>query len=210
MIARSRFIGLWLLLAVTGIFLGFRSMPSVPVARPLAEFPVSLGEWRMVSQDTFGGDVLAILRPSDYLSRRYESADGRRIRLYVGYHDGGSESGEIHSPRHCLPGTGWQQLSADRLALAQPRGTINLARAVYQRGETRELFFYWFQVRGETLADEYRLKLAGISGALAHGRKDASFIRISVPFTGDEQQAAADGISFIRAVYPQLCRFLPS
>jgi len=153
---------------------------------------------------------MSILKPTDYLSRRYEAANGGKVTLYIGYHDGGPQSGEIHSPRHCLPGAGWQQLSATRTVLVQPHDAIHLARAVYQKGQSRELFFYWFQVRGESIADEYRLKLAGITGALVHGRKDAGFIRVSVPFEADEQEAAATGASFIRELYPLLREFIPS
>jgi EpsI family protein len=210
MIARYRFILFHLLLVATWLFLTLRSSLAVPAARPLVEFPVAFQGWRMVAQERFDAEVMSVLKPTDYLSRRYEAANGGKVTLYIGYHDGGPRSGEIHSPRHCLPGAGWQQLSTSRTVLGQPHGAIHLARAVYQKGQSKELFFYWFQVRGESIADEYRLKLASITGALAHGRKDASFIRVSVPFEADEQEAAATGVSFIRELYPLLREFIPS
>ncbi len=210
MIARYRFILFNLLIVGTWLFLTLRSSQAVPVARPLVEFPVAFQQWRMISQERFDPDVMNVLKPTDYLSRRYEGANGKRVSLYIGYHDGGTQSGEIHSPRHCLPGAGWQQLSTTRTVLVQPEGSIHLARAVYQKGQSKELFIYWFQVRGESIADEYRLKLAGITGSLAHGRKDASFIRVSVPFEADEQEAAVTGTSFITDLYPLLREFIPS
>lgn len=209
MTARYRFILVYLLVVLTWSFLAFRTSQAMPVARPLAEFPVSCQEWRMVAQDQFGSDVLSVLKPTDYLSRRYEAADGRKISLYIGYHDGGRQSGEIHSPRHCLPGVGWQQLSSFKTVLSDQAPPIHLTQAVYQKGDSKELFFYWFQVRGKTISNEYGLKLASIAGALAHGRKDAGFIRISVPFEADEQEAAAAGTRFIRDVYPLIHEFLP-
>lgn len=209
MITRYRFILVYLLVAMTWSFLTFRTSQAMPVARPLAEFPVSCQEWRMVAQDQFGSDVLNVLKPTDYLSRRYQAANGRKISLYIGYHDGGRQSGEIHSPRHCLPGVGWQQLSSSKIVMLDQERPIHLARTVYQKGDSKELFLYWFQVRGKTISDEYSLKLASISGSLIHGRKDAGFIRISVPFEADEHEAAATGIKFIRDVYPLIREFLP-
>lgn len=209
MIARYRFILFYLLIGGAWLFLTLRTSQAVPVARPFDEFPIAFQQWQMVSQERFDPDVMNVLKPTDYLSRRYEGANGKRVSLYIGYHDGGTQSGEIHSPRHCLPGAGWQKLSTVRTELVQPEGSINLARAVYQKGQNKELFIYWFQVRGESIADEYRLKLAGITGSLAHGRKDASFIRVSVPFEVDEQEAAVTGTNFIADLYPLLREFIP-
>ena len=164
----------------------------------------------MTAQERFTEDILSVLKPTDYLSRRYEGSTVGRVGFYIGYHDGGKESGEIHSPKNCLPGSGWQQLSSERMDLKEPLGTINLVKAVYQKGSSRELFLYWFQMRDKTIADEYVLKLAGISSSVVHGRKDAAFIRVSVPFEVDEQEAAATGIRFIRDVYPLIREFLPA
>ena len=207
---RFRFILFYLLVLLTWVCTYLPSRASVAGIRPLADFPVSYREWRMTSQGSFSKEILAALKPTDYLSRRYENGTGSRIGLYIGYHDGGKNSGEIHSPKNCLPGSGWQQLSSQRMLLNEPLGTINLVKAVYRKAESRELFLYWFQVRDTSLADEYSLKLAGITGSILHGRKDAAFIRVSVPFETDEAEAAAAGIRFIRDIYPLIRDFIPA
>ena len=94
--------------------------------------------------------------------------------------------------------------------LTELPGTINLVKTVYQKGGNRELFLYWFQVRDKTLSNEYSLKLAGITGSIIHGRKDASFIRISVPFEENEHEAETAGVRFIRDIYPLIREFLPA
>lgn len=208
--ARFRFILFYFLLLLTWSFLHIYSRSAVPVAKPLSGFPAVCREWRMTSQASFSEDVLDVLKPTDYLSRSYEGASVRRIGFYIGYHDGGKESGEIHSPKHCLPGSGWQQLSAAKMELSEPLGKISLVKAVYQKGERRELFMYWFQVQDKTLSDEYSLKLAGIASSILYGRKDAAFIRISVPFEVDEHEAVATGVRFIRDVYPLIREFIPA
>jgi EpsI family protein len=209
MIARSRFILFYLLLILTWSCTHLTSRTAVPVVKPLAQFPAVYHEWRMISQERFSEDILSVLKPTDYLSRSYEGPRVSRIGLYIGYHDGGKESGEIHSPKNCLPGNGWQQVSNERMHLNTQLNKISLIKAVYQKGDTRELFLYWFQVQDKTLSNEYSLKLAGISNSIIHGRKDAAFIRISVPFEVDEHEAEAAGVSFIQDFYPLIREFLP-
>jgi len=210
MIKRSRFILFYLLLLLTWACINLTSSAAVPVIKPLSQFPAVYQEWRMISQERFSEVILSVLKPTDYLSRSYEGPRARRIGLYIGYHDGGKESGEIHSPKNCLPGSGWQQVSTERMHLSTPPGKISLIKAVYQKGESRELFLYWFQVQDKTLSDEYSLKLAGITNSIIHGRKDAAFIRISVPFEVDEHEAAAAGVRFIQDFYPLIREFLPA
>lgn len=210
MISRFRFILFYLLLLLTWSCTRLSTSAAVPVAKPLSEFPAVCREWRMTSQSRFSEDIIAVLKPTEYLSRGYEDARGKRIGLYIGYHDGGKNSGEIHSPKNCLPGNGWQQVSAERLQLKEPLGTISLVKSVYRKGERKELFLYWFQMQGKTLTNEYSLKLAGITGSIIHGRKDAAFIRVSIPFEVDEHEAATAGIRFIRDVYPLIRGFIPT
>jgi EpsI family protein len=207
---RYRFILFYSLVLLVWVYLHFHSKYAVPVAKPLSDFPTICHEWHMTSQTNFSEDILNVLKATDYLSRSYEGVSARRIGLYIGYHDGGKESGEIHSPKHCLPGSGWQKLSSERMDLNEPLGKINLIKAVYQKNERKELFLYWFQVQDKTLSDEYSLKLAGITSSIIHGRKDAAFIRISVPFEVDEHEATATGVRFIQDVYPLIREFIPS
>lgn len=206
---RFRFVIFVVLLLATWLLLRDSAGRAVPPIRPLSVFPVFICDWKLVAQEFFDAPVLQVLKPTDYLSRRYQSADGSTVHLYVGYHDGGSDSGEIHSPRHCLPGTGWYQMHRSLVTIPTLGGDIHAVRSIYQKGEARELFYYWYQVRGDTLDNEFALKLSAITGALLHGRRDAGFVRVSIPLVVDEANADAAVVSFIRSIYPELCRFLP-
>lgn len=86
---------------------------------------------------------------------------------------------------------------------------VNLVQAVYQKGDRRELFLYWFQVQDKTISDEYSLKIAEITNSIINRRRDASFIRISIPFESDEQGAVATGERFVKDFMPALREFLP-
>lgn len=210
MIARPRFICVWLLLATTWGVLRLRAPDPIPPVRHLADVPPACREWRMVSQTRFNAALLSVLKPTDYLYRKYARPEGESVDVYVGYHDGGEDGGQVHSPRHCLPGNGWQEEKSGRIDLRLPAGTVRLTRSVYRRGEERELFLYWYQAEGRSYADVYSLKLAELTNALLLGRRDTAFIRVSLPLGHDERGAEAAGVGFVRGFYPIIRDFLPS
>lgn len=209
MIATPRFVIVYLLLIGAMLFINLHSDLPVTVKRPLSGFPVQVASWRMASQSEFSAAVLGVLKPTDYLYRQYKSGDGRMVTLYIGYHGGGKESGGIHSPKHCLPGSGWFELSTIKRTMNQAGARINMVQSLYQKGESKELFLYWFQVRDKTMNDEYSLKMSEITGSMLYRRRDSSFIRVSVPFEHNEQLALELGERFIHDFFPVIQEFLP-
>ncbi len=209
MIGKWRFIIVYILLALVGLYINLHADVTVPTNKPFSEFPVQAGSWRMTGQSEFSADVLNVLKPTDYIARQYEGG-GSRVGLYIGYHGGGKESGGIHSPKHCLPGSGWYEVSTRRDTLDVGTERINLVRAIYQKGESKEMFLYWFQVRDHSLSDEYSLKAAEIANSFLYRRRDSTFVRISVPFETDEAKARAVGEQFIRDFHPVIRAFLPA
>ncbi len=205
----KRYYILYALFILTALYIYLHKDISVPVNKPFSAFPVSLGDWRMSGESFMTEDVLAVLKPTDYLSRTYESSKGARVTLYLGYHGGGKDGGEIHSPKHCLPGSGWNENQSRKASMDTPSGSINFVNSLYQKAENKELFLYWFQVKGKTVDNEYSLKLAEILNSMLYRRRDAAFIRISVPFSDNEQKAQAAGEQFIRDFYPVITSFLP-
>ena len=210
MIGKGFFVSVYALLIAAGLYLQTHADLAVPMKQPLERFPSAVSQWRMAGEAQLSAEVQSVLKASDVLMRRYVNAQGESVNLYIGYHDGGKSSGEIHSPKHCLPGSGWFEVSSARTQFPAAGERLNLVRAVYQKGDSRELFFYWFQVRGKSLSEEYSLKAAEIANSVLYRRRDASFIRVSVPFQGDEQKAAAIGESFVSEFLPAIRAFLPA
>ena len=207
---RFRFIVLYVLLAIMAAYMSFHRDLVVPLVKSFGEFPPAHAGWRMAGQSSLSDNVIKVLMPSDYLSRRYVGEDGAIVDMYLSFFDGGPNSGGIHSPKHCMPGSGWFELSSERKALDLAGETVKLVRAVYAMGEQRELIYYWFDVRGKTMTDEYSLKLAVITGSMFHNRRDQSFIRISVR-GGDNVEAAQKRLEeFLRDFYPLIREYLPS
>ena len=205
----SRFIVVYVLLGLTGIFIYTHENQSIPVNEPLSKIAKNFGEWTMVKQSRFDPQVLERLKPSDYLYRVYSDTNGNNATLYIGYHDGGPESGPIHSPKHCLPGSGWLELSEEKQVFETPDKQLPVVQAVYQNNEQKELFVYFFQVKGKILVNEYTLKFAEIINSILYNRRDSAFVRISVQNKDNPVEAADIAQRFLTQVYPHISSVLP-
>lgn len=211
MIKPFRFIIVYALIIVVGLYINLHADVAVPMNRPFSEFPRTLGNWKLVAETSFSENVLNVLKPTDYLSREYVSTvDGSRVHLYIGYHNGSKEAGGIHSPKHCLPGSGWYEVVSGKFPVELQGHTAQVVRAVYQKAEQKTLFLYWFQMKGKILNNEYALKLGEITNSLRYGRRDEAFIRISVPFATSQEQTEELARRFTREFKPVIDSFLPS
>ena len=110
----SRFVTVAILFLAAAAYIYLHSDINVPTNRALTNFPAQLGSWKMSGESFMSDAVLATLKPTDYLSRTYVNNSGDHVTLYVGYHGGGEDVGEIHSPKHCLPGSGWFEVNSDK------------------------------------------------------------------------------------------------
>lgn len=205
----GKFVVVFVLLTVVALYINLHKDLEVPMNKTFDQFPKVVSGWRMTQEYVITEDIQKVLKATDTLTRRYESADGKTVDLYIGYHGGGKDSGEIHSPKHCLPGSGWFEVSARKRILDVSGTKVNLVQAVYKKGDSRQMFLYWFQVQDRTISNEYSLKIAEITNSILKRRRDASFIRVSLPFETDEQGTTAAGERFISDFMPAMRQFLP-
>lgn len=204
-----RFYLLYLILGLAALYVYTRSEAAVPTNKPLDLFPQRAGNWTMVGQVRFDERTLEVLKPTDYLSRSYQDSDGNRVSLYLGYHNGGPDSGPIHSPKQCLPGSGWNRLHDTVHTINVAGKQVPYVGAVYQKDTQKQLFLYWFQVREQILTNEYALKLAMVKNSMLANRRDSAFIRLSLLVSGTEDEAIEVGERFISAFYPAIEASLP-
>ena len=204
-----RFIVLYILLGLVALYVYTRSEAAVPVNQSLSLFPQQMGDWTMTGQARFDERVLAVLLPTDYLSRSYENSRGEKLSLYIGYHDGGPNSGPIHSPKQCLPGSGWNRLDDEARQLNVHGQQMDYVSSLYQKDTQKQLFLYWFHVRDQFLTNEYALKFAMAKNSFLSNRRDSSFIRLSVMVTDGEDEARMIGENFIQAFLPAIQESLP-
>ena len=110
----------------------------------------------------------------------------------------------IHSPLHCLPGTGWEPVDVATVPLRD--GSVR--RVTMQKNLDRVVVFYWYQLQGRVVASEVRSKVYGLFERVRSGRSEAALVRIVVPIAGDANDAAAQGLSFAGALLPRLTPLL--
>lgn len=206
----SRFVVIYGLFLFAAGYMNLHRETAQPLSQPLSQFPSEVGGWRSIHQEFFSQALLSVLRPSDYLSRRYLGPAGKTVDLYIGYHDGAQGSGPIHSPKNCLPGNGWFEINSHPMEIDIGGDHIHLTQALYRQEDRQELFVYWFMVRGRTLSTEIGLKMAEIVNSVRNGQRGASFVRLNLAAGDNPAEAASIAESFLKQAYPVIHAFLLS
>ena len=125
------------LIAQGATYYGLSRPEPVRASRKLAEFPAALGGWRSAGDDRVEIDIGA----DDYLTRDYARPDSGSASLFVAYFKSQRMGQTPHSPKNCLPGTGWVWTVSDtvRIAIAGRAAPIEVNRYVVSRGEQKAL-----------------------------------------------------------------------
>lgn len=182
-------------------------------ARPLAEFPKALGEWRAVGEYPIESEVQAVLKASDTLNRSYAKPDSPvAANLFVAFFRSQASGVAPHSPKNCLPGAGYAPLSSGMVQVPIPATgeTIEVNRYVVARGESKTLVLYWYQTPKRVVASEYAAKFWLAVDSVRYRRSDTSLVRVIVPI-GPVPQEEADrmSVAFVQALLPELNKQLP-
>jgi EpsI family protein len=200
------------LLGATLLYLQFfTAAERVLPRKPLASFPVVLDGWRSVESVILEDDVLDILKPSDYLVRRYIDSNGKTASLYIGYWESQRKGAQMHSPKNCLPGGGWEPIEATRTRIPVLGGdrSIEVNRYLLQKGADTMIVLYWFQSQGRATSSELDVKIDLAKNAMFHHRTDGAIVRVSGPVYRDARATDDSLVKFVQAVYSSLGDFLP-
>lgn len=149
---------------------------------------------------------------TSYMYRNFGPDSASDLSVYVGFYDMQTRGKTIHSPKNCLPGSGWEALESREIMLDTPIGRIPVNRYVIANKNRRALVYYWYQGRGRVSANEYRVKWELIRDAAVRRRTDEALVRIVVPAgerdPGAElERLAADAASQMAAA---VSRVLPN
>lgn len=160
----------------------------------LAVFPMERNGWKGVRQQRLDPLIEQVLAADEYLLADYTAADGRApVNLFITYYSKTTGGPGIHSPEVCIPGGGWEisrWQQAQVFIAAVPPFTVN--RATIQKGDRKQLVYYWFEQRGRRLTSEYTAKFYAIWDSFAHSRTDGALMRVVTPLERGEPEAAAD------------------
>lgn len=208
---------LWIVLALllgTTAFLRARSRAeNLPPRSELDTFPLQIGEWQG-KQIFISDDIRKILGDGDFMQRVYRrSPEEPYIELFIAFFPTQRTGSTIHSPKNCLPGSGWVPVESLRVPLKNPEGKrISVNRYVIQKGNNRQLVMYWYQSHDRVVANEYWAKAYMVADAIRLNRTDGALVRFISPLMSDETpQHGQERIeSFVESVLPVLPEYIPN
>lgn len=182
--------------------------PHIPRA-PLRTLADTVANWKSQELPLEDRTVQAV-GVTDYINRLYVDQEHSTIQLYVGYYASQRTGDTIHSPKNCLPGAGWDPVYSGYATISGPEGwNIVVNEYVIQRGQNKQLVFYWYQGRGRVVASEYWGKLWLVVDALSRDRTDDALVRLSTSMDDDDRKARARLVNFTLPLFPRLDDLIP-
>ena len=178
---------------------------------PLAQMPLTLGAWQFAQEGVIDQESLDVLKADDILNRVYRSG-AQGAYLFVAAFRSQRNGKAPHSPKNCLPGSGWTPLNSGEIAIdTGTAGPITVNRYVVAHGDERSLVLYWYQSRDRVVANEYKAKFWVVADAIQFNRTDTALVRVVVPIQNrDEDAAARSAVDFVKSFYGTLREYLPA
>jgi EpsI family protein len=105
----------------------------------------------------------------------------------MGYFDKQKEGSQVHSPKNCYPGSGWNIFEESKIR--SPWGDDMLKSMVVSDGMSNRLVYYWFQTPEKIMCDVLDLKIHLTKNAVMRKTQEVVFVRIST--TADDNVGAA-------------------
>ncbi|MGE3510986.1 MAG: exosortase C-terminal domain/associated protein EpsI [Vicinamibacterales bacterium] len=175
-----------------------------PELLPVFEPPLQLGAWKGGEAEPISAETRAALRADHIVNRTYQDPRGRLVGLYIASYARQRPGISIHSPLHCLPGTGWRVLTDDVMETGAAGGG-RVRQLVAVRDRERILVLYWYAIHGRMVASDALSRLYLLHDAVRWRRNGAALVRLVVPMSDENpRRAARDGLAFMRALTPFL------
>ena len=200
---RSRALFIVALLVATTVFTSTRTTPAPPPAT-LASLPSTVGAWRGVDAPPLDAETKRVLAADAYVARTYDASGAEPIDLYIAYYARQRPTVSIHSPLHCLPGTGWEPLAVSTVDLTRGAAPVRARRLLVRKNLDRAIVLYWYAIQGRVVANEIASRLWLLRDSLVSGRSDAALVRVSTPVRASTDDADRDALAFARALLPSV------
>jgi EpsI family protein len=175
-----------------------------------SSLPLQSGDWN--GQEYFFSDETnQVLKADTYAFRKYISSDGKELWLFVAYFKSQKYGSQIHSPKNCLPGSGWKIMSRKKILIkTDTSADLRVNKLLISDKLSTEVMYYWFQTRSGIITSELGLKLDLVFNSLKKAPTDAAFIRINLPLNQlSEKETQLVLEDFLKVFYPKIKEILP-
>ncbi len=142
------------------------------------------------------------LLADSYLLRTYRKP-GIQADLFIAFYAQQRAGETMHSPKHCLPGAGWEIWNYATTEIPVKGRFVTVNNYSISRNSDRMLVLYWYQSPGRIIASEYRGKFLLLRDAILHNATAGSIVRIIVP---DQPGALSEARALAAELIPQLQR----
>lgn len=181
--------------------LSARRVPE-PLVEPLDQIATHIGGWIAAGDHTLPAPTVHALAPTAYLSRTYHKRD-MQLELFIAYYSQQRAGESMHSPKHCLPGAGWEIWKHGSAAVPVRGSEFTVNRYSIQNSGQRMLMYYWYQSKTRIVASEYLGKVLLARDTILSGHTAGSIVRIMIP---DTPAADAEGLGFASRLIPEVER----
>jgi EpsI family protein len=185
-----------------------------PNPPPLSAFPQRVGAWQSIQDAPLEPEVLDVLKADDTLNRVYAKPGvNAPAYFFIAFFKTQRTGSTPHSPKNCLPGSGWEPIEKPGLVSIDVPGRstpLVANRYVVARGDDKSVTIYWYQSHDRVIASEFAAKFWLIADAIRYRRSDTALVKVVIPVTeGSAQTATDEGVQFVRAAYPAVAAQLP-
>ena len=173
-----------------------------PLAVPLDQIDSKIGAWTAAGDQTLPAPTLHALAAASYLVRTYRK-DQSQLDLFIAFYAQQRAGESMHSPKHCLPGAGWEIWKHDSAFIPVHGRQVQINKYSIQNAGARMLMFYWYQSKTRIVASEYLGKILLAEDTILSGHTAGSIVRIMLP---DTPASSADGLTFATRLIPEVER----
>ena len=182
-----------------------------PLARPLAQLPMTLGDWHGEDVE-LSPDTVRVAAADACLRRDYRNPQGLPVSLYIAYY-GNVKDRVPHGPTVCYPYQGWHEGHNEMIALptdvpAFPQ--LAVRKLVYEKADARVAVLYWYAANGQQQADTTWQRFdSAFRDLLGHGGAYVFQVMVTAPVTGSSESAFASLERFLRANFGAIAKHFP-
>ncbi|MCU1239231.1 MAG: hypothetical protein JWP63_7198 [Candidatus Solibacter sp.] len=187
---------------------------NLPPVSPLMTFPNNISGWEMYKDVKIEQETLDILKADDTLNRVYVNPQKTsEAYLFVAFFKTQRYGQAPHSPKNCLPGSGFEPIESGPITVSVPDRAepIVVNRYLTARGDEKSVTLYWYQSHSRIIAGEFSAKFWLIADSVRYHRSDSSLVKVVVPVRNNDADAATRlAIEFVQAIFAPISRQLPS
>lgn len=142
--------------------------------------PLSEGDWSGQERE-LSKEETEILRANRTFSATYRTPTSTEIDLFIAYFTSQKYGSSIHSPRNCLPGSGWIISSIKKSPWTLENRSFIINKMIIQREGQRFMVYYWYVTRNGEIDSEMGLKFDLVKNSLMGKATDGALIRVTAP-----------------------------